>query len=254
MHRMKAFGLTDIGRSRAMNQDSFRIDEINDSTLLCTVCDGMGGANGGNEASELAVNMYNMILLDVFKRHELSSFKKQQLRRLFMTASATANTEVFNKSNSDPALNGMGTTLVSVLVTEDKIYAVNVGDSRLYGIKGDTMTQLTRDHSYVQYLIDEGVIKPEEALIHPNRNVITRAIGTTDFVQADYFEFNTQDYDTLLLCSDGLSNYAESGTILSTVSSSDGIEDKVHKLIQSANNGGGGDNITVILVSLKEGE
>ncbi len=248
---MRSFGLTDIGRSRVMNQDSFRIDDISDTVMLCTVCDGMGGANGGNEASELAVNTFNSMLLDVFKRHGLENLTKQQIRRLFLTASAAANTEVFNKSHSDPSLEGMGTTLVSTLITPDKIYALNVGDSRLYGVVDGEMRQLTKDHSYVQYLVDEGVIKPEEAASHPNKNVITRAIGTSDFVQADYFEFGTSDYSSLMLCSDGLSNYVSSADMLCTVLSDESAESRVHKLIDSANEGGGGDNITVVLVDLR---
>ncbi len=248
---MRSFGLTDVGRSRIMNQDSFRVDEISDSKVLCTVCDGMGGANGGNEASRLAVNMFCTVLLDVFKRHDISTFNKQQIRRLFLSAVSAANTEVFNKSNSDPMLDGMGTTLVSALITEDAIYAVNVGDSRLYGLSGGELKQLSKDHSYVQYLVDEGVIKPEEAKTHPQKNIITRAIGTADFVQADFFEFYRSDYDALLLCSDGLSNYVSIDKITEIIISRDSVEDRVHKMIEGANEGGGGDNITVVLTDLK---
>ncbi len=247
---MRSFGLSDIGKKRTMNQDSFRIDIVSDSAMLCTVCDGMGGANGGNEASSLAVSVFNSILLDVFKRHGISGLNNRQMHRLFMSASASANTEVYNKSNSDPELGGMGTTLVSVLITDDKIYALNIGDSRLYGISNGEIEQLSKDHSYVQYLIDEGVIKPEEAKSHPNKNVITRAVGTSDYVQADYFEFSASDFSGLVLCSDGLSNYVSPGNILQTATEQTDIEERVHKLIQSANDGGGGDNITVVLVDL----
>ncbi len=252
---MKSYGLTDVGRTRATNQDSFRIDKLSDSSVLCTVCDGMGGANGGNEASEIAVNVFNThVLGSLEQQHGIVNLNKSQIRRMLMSAIDAANTSVFNKSNSDPMLYGMGTTLVSALITEEFIYAVNVGDSRIYGQNEGELIQLSKDHSYVQYLVDEGVIRPEDAENHPQKNIITRAIGTTNYVQADYFEFYTNDFKKLLLCSDGLSNYASNSDITEIIISADGLEERVHKLIEGANNGGGGDNITAVLTDINAKE
>ncbi len=253
---MKLFGLTDKGKTRAENQDTFRIEELSEKVSLCTVCDGMGGANAGDQASMLAVYVYNTTVIQVLKKHSdeefVPSISPQQLRRLFMSAVSRANTAVFEKSKTSPLLEGMGTTLVSALVTPEAIYALNVGDSRMYGSKDGTLEQITKDHSYVQYLVDEGVIEPDKAANHPKKNIITRAVGTNDYTEADYYEIPCDKYDKILLCSDGLSNFVSDEEINEIIKLD--VAEAVHRLIERANENGGGDNITAVLVSLREVE
>lgn len=253
---MKLFGLCDKGKTRAVNQDSFRIEELSDSVCLCTVCDGMGGANAGDKASTLAVYVYNTTVIQVLKKHSdenyVPSINDMQMRRLFLSAVSRANAVIFEKSKSSPEFEGMGTTLVSALVTPNNIYAVNVGDSRMYGLKDGELEQITKDHSYVQYLVDEGVIEPEQASNHPKKNIITRAVGTNDYTEADFFVIEREKYDKLLLCSDGLSNYVKDSEICEILK--DEVGNAVHRLIETANENGGGDNITAVAVCLKECE
>lgn len=237
-------GKTDVGKKRINNQDCFNITELSDGAFLFTVCDGMGGANGGNIASEVACDVYT----ETVKEH----FGKVSDEDAIKLAVATANTAVYEMSSSSEALKGMGTTLVSALVrNENKIIVVNVGDSRLYTLDHDSMHQVTRDHSYVQYLVDMGQITVKEAKTASIRNIIIRSIGNEAQTTPDLFSLNLSKGTVLLLCTDGLVNTVSNELIASTVNKNiDHLDDCTAELIKLANEGGGTDNITVVVVKL----
>lgn len=287
------FGKSDIGKKRSSNQDFFNTLRIADDTVLCVVCDGMGGANGGNIASRTAVETFTEAASE--KLTELTRFddaascedtlefpaaavsgKRETLPpplAALVSAAELANSAVYRRSKDDPNLQGMGTTLVAALVTGDKLYAINIGDSRLYmitakegegGVLSSEMRQLSHDHSYVQYLVDIGELRPDEAAKSPHRNIITRAVGIDSEVEVDTFcvELSeTSEVCYFLLCSDGLTNYIAENEIQCLVLGDGGelglselpaaeneLERKAGILVDTANENGGGDNITVVLM------
>ena len=239
-------GKTDVGKRRANNQDCFNITELDNGAVLCTVCDGMGGANGGNIASEIASRVY---VSEV--RHNVGSDSDENVMKNAVTV---ANTAVYEASNSNDTLKGMGTTLVSVLIRpNEKITVVNVGDSRLYSVTNGEITQITHDHSYVQYLVDMGQITVSEAKKASIRNIIIRSIGNEPQTTPDIFNIDYNENGYLLLCTDGLSNTVSNDHMLKLVKNVDNYEDAdkcTDKLIKLANDAGGTDNITVILIKL----
>ncbi len=241
---MISYGKSDTGKKRKANEDSFRISECDEWTSAI-VCDGMGGAHGGSVASELAVCVYGDTL---FKEIGKAGFPLtgQIIKNAMLAATAEANDAVATRAAEDDELSGMGTTLVTCFVIGDVAYVVNVGDSRLYSINKGLITQVSRDHSYVQYLMDSGKITEEEALTHPNRNIITKAIGIAPIVEPDFFV--AEKFDGLLLCSDGLVNYVSEELIQDIISGNGSVKKKVNALVSAANKNGGGDNITVILL------
>ena len=210
---MLFFGKSDIGKTRETNQDAFFTKQICDNAVLCMVCDGMGGANGGNVASSMAITLFT----DIITRKILSKVGEEdkvfigedEVKEIFIEAVSNANSGVYNEASVTQGLAGMGTTLVAALIVDKMLYAVNIGDSRLYYITKDEVNQITRDHSYVQQLIDSGVLTEGEAQNSPQKNIITRAVGTDKSTTADVFTLNLSEFDSgyLLLCSDGLSNY-----------------------------------------------
>lgn len=226
---------------RSDNQDTFLtlIDDAQEQALLI-VCDGMGGAKAGNIASTIAAHTF-ADRLKALSREGVPDI------RAVRTAVDSANAAVFEQSISDPDLEGMGTTLVAAAVEHKRTVLVNIGDSRAYRIRGEEITQLTRDHSYVQELFRQGKLTAEEVRCHPNRNLITRAVGVDEFVQADIFEGELAPTDLLLLCSDGLTGMVEDDEIVITVNTSHSLEEAVDRLIALACDHGGSDNITVIL-------
>lgn len=239
-------GKTDVGKRRANNQDCFNITELDDGAVLCTVCDGMGGANGGNIASDIASRVYVSNV-----RHNYGSDADEAVMK---NAVAIANSAVYEASNLDEALKGMGTTLVSALVHDKgQITVINVGDSRLYSIINGEITQVTHDHSYVQYLVDMGQITISEAKKASIRNIIIRSIGNEEKTTPDSFEIEYNENGFLLLCTDGLSNFVSNEQMLKLVKNVSTKEDAdkcTDKLIKLANDAGGTDNITVILIKL----
>lgn len=253
---MNIFGISDIGSMRKLNQDNYYTKMITDKIALGVVCDGMGGANGGCEASAIAIFEFSSFMKETLiqmtnSEGKLENMNDARMRRLMNQALNRANEAVYTKSKQDEELSGMGTTLVCSVTTPDRIYVMNVGDSRMYSIYENKMTRITKDHSFVQYLLDNGMIEPKEAETHPNRNIITRAIGTHENVEGDFFVIE-KDCDSVLLCSDGLTNYVEEKEICRIVSSPDmNNENKVKLLVDTANKNGGGDNITVILTSFQ---
>lgn len=256
---MQFFGKSDTGKKRKENQDSFITEQLNENTVLCLVCDGMGGANGGSTASSLACSTF---LKNIKKKlNDLGEIKNLpfkdgvvKVEEILKKAVTDTNTVVFKKANKNKELSGMGTTLVCALIIDELLYIANIGDSRLYGFSNGEMVQLTRDHSYVQALVDLGQLTPEEATHNPHKNIITKAIGIHKKEEPDIFfdNLSASDADYLLLCSDGLTNFADEETIKKIVHSECTLEEKCTQLVDIANENGGGDNITVVLVNLKD--
>ena len=252
---MKIFGKTDVGLKRRSNQDSFAVLEKG-SYALAVVCDGVGGANGGETASDTAIRVFCQSVRSSLKSPDAFS-DARGVEDILSQAVSEANAEVFRKAQEDPELEGMGTTLVAALLHGPDVFVVNVGDSRLYALeKNGSLRQVTVDHSFVQYLIDRGLISPEEAKTHPNRNIILRSLGNTEEVQPDIFRLQKGEFRQLLLCSDGLYNMIEPNVLYAVASGTDGgrkrpprPRKRVAELIRLANRGGGVDNITAVLIT-----
>lgn len=261
---MYFYGKSDTGKVRAANQDNYIIHSLCRNSTLCVVCDGMGGAKSGNVASECATRVF----VDKVARYAAPKISSEGILKITSddacvildNAAHDANIAVYRKSQSSADYQGMGTTLVAALVCDDIVYVVNVGDSRLYLISDNTITQITHDHSYVQHLIDSGSLSVEDARTHPYRNRITRAVGIRSELETDIFSVDLSSLDMcyLLLCSDGLSGQLLPEDIYSIISSDldidvvtdvDGeLSDKTERLIEAANAAGGPDNITAVLV------
>ena len=248
---MISYGKTDKGKKRKRNEDNFSISECGDY-VSAVVCDGMGGMGGGDVASELAVCVYNDILFKEIGK-SFDDLTPQIIKNAMFSAIQAANEAVINRGAKDSSLHGMGTTLVSVFVWQGKAYVSNVGDSRLYRVKGNKLEQVTKDHSYVQFLVDAGKISAEEAENHPQRNYITKALGASFNVEPDFFLVD--DFNAVMLCSDGLINYADKDEVQEIVTNNAlTVKKRVYALISAAKNGGGGDNITVILLEKEEND
>ena len=239
---MNALGKTDVGLRRHENQDTFAVETIGKS-VAAVVCDGMGGAEGGQIASTLAVETFMKELRSLL-REDMSV---EQLRELASFCVAQANTAVYERALEDDC-RGMGTTLVSAVAGEKGTVVCNVGDSRAYLIRGGEITRITHDHSVVQTLVESGNITAEEARTHPNRNLITRALGTEEVTQCDAFEVSFQRGDKLLLCTDGLVVTATDEDICRAVCSGKSSEQDLDELIALAKAQGAPDNVTVVLV------
>ena len=259
---MQYYGASDQGIRRSNNQDAFSL-KIAGNLLVATVCDGMGGANGGNVASAIAVETYTKRLTKYINSalsfvylgeipefgEPCEDFPDLRLCDFISKSVDLANAEVFEASEKDPSLQGMGTTLTSCIITPAGVVTANIGDSRIYYCTNGTITKLTRDHSLVQTLIDDGKITEKEAQIHPNRNIILRALGIEEKVEADTETFPFTE-GTLLLCSDGLSNYFDEDFFIQTLESKRSCREKVNLLIEYANRCGGADNITAVVIKL----
>lgn len=251
---MNSFGVTDVGRRRKNNQDNFIIRQLGDNALFAVVCDGMGGAAGGAEASSLAAGIFSEELERTITPF-ITSKKKlspQKAEHLLTCAVDMANEAVYTHARENESLSGMGTTLVAVLLIGSAIYAVNVGDSRMYLVSRGSLTQITHDHSYVQFLVDIGKLSEDEARKSSNRNIITRAVGTARETECDFFNVKAADSSMLILCSDGLSNMLTSDEILAAFDGmgEDDLSSICRELIDSANENGGADNITAVVISL----
>ena len=239
---MNSYGKTDIGLRRSSNQDTFSVCKLEGGEILCVVCDGMGGAKAGNVASERASEA---IVKFVNKSYRYNmDFNAAQA--LLNNAIISANIEVYDQSLKNPDLKGMGTTVVAAIVAENYTVIAHLGDSRAYKI-GDEITQLTRDHSVVQSLVESGKLTPQEARVHPRKNVITKALGIEENVIPENSDCELSAGEILLLCSDGLTNYVETSVIKEIIRTTP-TEQAAEKLIAEANRNGGGDNITVALV------
>lgn len=240
---MEVFSKSDIGLVRTSNQDDCRFGVFSPCCAWAVVCDGMGGANGGNIASAVAVDVISEQIQQLYDE----KLSKEQLATLLTDIVQRANAQVFDMAMSDPELEGMGTTCEFVFVKDRTVHVVHVGDSRTYAIRGGKIKQLTEDHSIVQEMVRRGEITPEEAMKHPNKNIITRALGIRPEVNIDYIEANFTYGDVLLICTDGLTNCVSTGDIVKIVHENRG-EDMTNKLVDKAKEGGGTDNITVTVI------
>ena len=234
---------TDRGLVRSSNQDAFRYGTLPDGSVWACVCDGMGGANGGDVASSMAAGVIARLIENGYG----SGMTGCELRELINKAAQTANLNIFTASRGDPSLFGMGTTAVIAVVRGDTVYTGHAGDSRAYRISGDRLVQLTVDHSMVQELVDSGKLTPEQAKNHPRKNIITRALGVYGAVELDYTETQFGPGDKLLLCSDGLSNYVEPERIVGLAGTSP-AERLADIYIEEACANGGGDNVTAVII------
>ncbi len=241
---MQSWGLTDPGCVRKQNQDAFRIEQLDRNTLLCVVCDGMGGAKSGNVASSLAVEVFAEEIRRCWKPGMASDRIDQMLR----SAVKLANFTVYDQAAQIEEFSGMGTTLVAALVRDGNATLVNVGDSRVYGINRSGIHLLTKDHSLVQMMVDRGDLTPEVAKSYPGKNLITRAIGTEPLVMCDIYHKEVSKGDYLLLCTDGLSNVMDDQEILFEVVHGVNKQHCCHRLLAIAKNRGAPDNVTSVLV------
>ena len=243
---MKTFSKTDIGRKREVNQDYVFVSDqpVGNIPNLLIVADGMGGHNAGDYASKFVVQVL---------KKELEKSREDGPRAMLKKAIASANHQLIAESKTDAKLEGMGTTLVAATVIEHTLYFANVGDSRLY-LLNDEIRQLSKDHSLVQEMVRLGGLNAEEAKHHPDKNIITRAIGVKEDIEIDFFEYRLKKGDIILMCTDGLSNMVEDEEIFQIVRSSRDAVEAVEQLIERANSNGGKDNIGVIVAEPFAGE
>ena len=222
---MKIVAKTDKGRVRESNQDAYAVGEFPDEVAWAVVCDGMGGVSGGNIASALAVK----VISDKINASYRQNMRDSSIKNMLDSALVAANIEVYDMADTKPELHGMGTTVVCAVVRDGYAFIAHAGDSRAYIFDGENLTQVTTDHSVVQNLIDKGEITKEQAQYHPNKNLITRAIGVDKNI-------------------DGLTNYVTDDELIDEVS--DGrYYAFADRLVKKANNNGGGDNITVVAIA-----
>lgn len=240
---MRIFSKTDIGKVRSINQDAYAASILPDGSAFAVVCDGMGGANAGDVASKLAAETISQYVTNAYT----PNMNSDDILKLLNNAVVSANIEVFTLSEKESQLNGMGTTVVAIIAGNRQAFICNVGDSRAYVI-GDDLKQITRDHSVVQNLVESGKLSPEEARVHPKKNVITRALGVEENVLSDTYSVTFEEKDIILLCTDGLSNYVDDKKIFDIVKNNS-IDKITDLLILEANNGGGRDNITATVIS-----
>ena len=240
---MKVCGKTDVGLRRHENQDTFAVEQ-GEKLLIAVVCDGMGGAEGGQIASSLAVETF-MKEIRALLRADMTA---GQLRELASFCVAKANTAVYQRALQDPAYQGMGTTLVSAVAGERDAVICNIGDSRAYLIHYGEMMRFTHDHSGVQTRVENGDITAEEARTHPNRNLITRALGPDETTLCDAFDVSFAHGDKILLCTDGLVVTATDEEICRIVCADKRAEEKLDDLIALAKAQGAPDNVTAVLI------
>lgn len=241
---MQVWGLTDPGCVRKQNQDSYQIEELDRSTLLCVVCDGMGGAKSGNVASSLAMDVF----VEEVRRTWTPAMDQEKVDQMMLSAAKLANFTVYDQAQQFPEFDGMGTTLVALLIKGKKATIANVGDSRCYGLSRKGIQQITRDHSLVQMMVDRGDLTPEMAKTYPGKNFITRAVGTDSAVVCDLFHQNVSKGDYFLLCSDGLSNMMDDQEILFEVVHGVNKQHCCKRLLDIAKTRGAPDNVTSVLV------
>lgn len=240
---MVGFASSDIGKAREINQDYYSIPKPEDNLQLFILADGMGGYNGGEIASSLATTSAKSYIENNFDKIEHS---KEAILELIKNAIEYANMVVFEKSKQEPNLEGMGTTLDICFIYNNKVYVGHVGDSRIYRIRGEIIRKLTKDHSYVQQLVEDGKITREEAEHHPKKNMLLKALGCTSMVEPDLRARNIETGDILLMCSDGLTNMVEEKEIYRVVR--ENPETAAQVLVELANAAGGYDNITVVII------
>ena len=242
---MRVIGKSVIGMCRTKNEDAIYIsDESFPIKNLFIVADGMGGYNGGEIASDTAINAF----LEYVKKQPERKKKKTEILDLLVEGVSASNRVVYQKSRESEEFAEMGTTFIVATVQENKLFVAYVGDSRVYILRGDTLRQITTDHSYVMELVKMGNITIEEAAVHPQRNIITRAVGTRETVEVDTCMDELQTGDLILMCSDGLSTMLTDVEIKKILKKDSDLEVKAQELVDCANEKGGYDNISVVLI------
>ena len=238
---MRSSGKTDTGSKRSNNQDSIYYSDkpVGPLPNLYIVADGMGGHRAGDQASKMAID----IAVDFIKKSTIENPIAVLKRAMIF-----ANNEIYKTASRDPDLRGMGTTMVVAVIQDDKLYVANIGDSRLYAI-GNDIKQITMDHSLVEELIRDGKLERKKGRNHPEKNIITKAMGSKEEVIPDFFEIDINPEDKYLLCSDGLSNMVEDDEIRDIVIDNEDLRETTQALIDRANYYGGADNISVVIIS-----
>lgn len=239
---VRGWGVTDKGAVRQQNQDAYYLSVTENALAVAVVCDGMGGAKAGNVASTLAVDTFVEALRDQ------DPSKPADPGRVLMDAAELANTAVFYRASIDTDCLGMGTTMVAVLVESGVAHILNIGDSRCYLVTETGISKLTRDHSVVEDLVARGEITPEEARLHPRKNLITRALGSEEHIRADLYHQPLAEGECLLLCSDGLSNVAADQELLYEILHGGALDDCCARLLKLAMDRGAPDNVTAVLL------
>lgn len=240
---MEAFAVTDIGKQREMNQDNYYISSETDVVKLFIVADGMGGYKGGEVASKLAIESAKNFIYNNFPDIKKD---KESITNLIKNSIEYANMVVYEKSKEIEELSGMGTTLDICIIHSNRLYIGHVGDSRVYRKRKDFFRRLTTDHSYVEQLIQEGNITKEEAYNHPKKNMLTKALGCTAFVEPDVLVKGFLKDDILLMCTDGLTNMLRDNEISAIIQ--EDPKQASRKLVDRANELGGYDNITAVII------
>ena len=243
---MKIWGMTDIGLVRKENQDAYAVRVSEDTGYtMCVVCDGMGGPGGGRLASKIAVETF----LDACQGNLRSGMDAQEVRQVADFAVAAANRAVYQRSQTDPSLKGMGTTLVSVVTWDDQALVSNVGDSRAYLIRPEEgISRVTRDHSLVERLVEMGNITEEQARCHPDRNLITRALGPEEGALSDSYLLHMEAGDYLLLCTDGLVETATDQEMEQEILRGGDPNGCLDRLLALSKRRGAADNVTAVLL------
>lgn len=245
---MDLCGMTDVGRVRRDNQDSYAFRQLDEDAAVLVVCDGMGGAQSGSVASAVAVEAFSAAVEELCGNG--CSDDPAVRQDILSQACAAANQQVHELAESNQECRGMGTTLVGALILPGEAYVVNVGDSRCYLIHGADIRQVTVDHSLVQMLVDRGEITPEEARTHPRKNIITRAVGVDSQVPCDLLRVEVSPGDRLLLCSDGLSNVLPDNVLAAESDSEADPERFARRLLDMTLQQGAPDNVTVVLAQI----
>ena len=241
---LKIVAKTDKGKVRDSNQDAYAVGELPGEVAWAVVCDGMGGHAGGNIASALAVK----VISDKITSSYNARMRDSSIKNLLDSAITAANIEVYDMADSHNELYGMGTTVVCAIVRGDRVFIAHAGDSRAYIASENNLKQITTDHSVVQDLVNRGKITESEAEHHPNRNLITRAVGIDKAIDIDFVEADLLENETLILCTDGLSNYVTNDELLEDIKDGQYYA-FADRLVKRANNNGGGDNITVVAIA-----
>lgn len=241
---MRLLGRSDIGRARATNQDAFTVGELPGGAAFAVVCDGMGGAKGGNVASLMACDIMGKKIKEYYRE----GMPEAAIKEMLQSVVGEANSSIFDMALNDENLEGMGTTAVLALVVDRIAHIAHVGDSRAYYLNKEGIFRLTRDHSVVQDLLETGQLTEQEARKHPKKNIITKAIGVEKKIDFDYCQQQLGENEAVLMCTDGLTNYIDDEQIYRYYLGHS-IEALPDKLIEAANNCGGGDNITIVVIS-----
>ncbi|HWL24375.1 MAG TPA: Stp1/IreP family PP2C-type Ser/Thr phosphatase [Ureibacillus sp.] len=240
---------SDIGLKRKVNEDRAAFIQRPDHFKLAILADGMGGHNAGDIASDMAIKEMEYLFKNAISKNFETTHSK---KRWMLEVVKKVNEKIYKHSIENEACNGMGTTLIAVLIDHEKCLISHIGDSRVYYFTPSIVELITRDHSYVNILVENGEISEEEAENHPGKNMIVKALGTEISIDPDFYEITMDEQSFLLICSDGLSNKLSTDEMSAILSLNMSIEEKGKKLVQLANDSGGEDNISLVLLSSNE--